>query len=58
MAVSLDFGFNFYRLSFAAKAIRSGAKFFATNPDHFTQMASGKMPGGGTIAYAVALAAG
>lgn len=56
VAVSLDFSFNFYRLAFASHAIRRGARFFATNPDKFTQMKIGKCPGGGTIAKAVALA--
>lgn len=56
IAVSLDFRFNFYRLSFASHAIRRGAKFFAANPDKFTQMKNGKLPGGGTIAAAVAMA--
>ncbi len=56
VAISLDFSFNYYKLCYASHAIRRGAKFFASNPDHFTQMANGKLPGGGTIAAAVAMA--
>lgn len=56
--VGLDRGVDYPRLSAAATAIRSGARFIATNTDATFPTPTGPAPGGGAIVAAVATAAG
>jgi glycerol-1-phosphatase len=50
--------FDYERLRLATTAIRSGARFVATNRDPLFPTADGPIPGGGSIVAAIATAAG
>jgi len=56
VVVGLDTDFTYARLACAAEAIRSGAKFVATNRDPVYPMEKGLMPGAGSIVAAIAAA--
>lgn len=56
--VGLHSDFDYHRLTLATAAIRAGARFVATNSDPLYPMPSGPVPGGGSIAAAVATASG
>jgi len=58
VVVGLDRAFDFQRLDQAARAVRAGARFLATNLDPTFPAADGIEPGAGAIAAAVATAAG
>lgn len=58
VVVGLDRGFTYERLRDASSAIRSGARFIATNTDVTFPTADGQVPGAGSIVAAVAAAAG
>jgi 4-nitrophenyl phosphatase len=56
--VGLDRSLSYDRLDLAARAVRGGARFVATNTDSTYPTAQGLQPGGGAIVAAVATAAG
>lgn len=56
VVVGLDRRFDYQRLSAAAAALRSGARFIATNEDPALPTPTGPMPGAGSIVAAVAAA--
>jgi 4-nitrophenyl phosphatase len=56
--VGLHLDFDYERLRVAAGAVRSGARFVATNDDATYPTAEGPIPGGGAIVAAVAVASG
>ena len=56
--VGLDRHLSYERLDRAARAIRTGARFVATNTDATYPTAEGLLPGGGAIVAAVATASG
>jgi HAD superfamily hydrolase (TIGR01450 family) len=58
LVVGLDMEFTYARLSVAAEAARSGARFIATNRDPIYPMERGLMPGAGSIVAAVVAASG
>lgn len=58
VVVGLDRKFDFDRLDRAARAVRAGARFVATNCDATFPAADGVEPGAGAIVAAVATAAG
>jgi 4-nitrophenyl phosphatase len=56
VVVGLDVGFTYEKLRIAAAAIRSGAKFVATNADATLPTEHGLVPGSGSIVAAIAAA--
>jgi HAD superfamily hydrolase (TIGR01450 family) len=56
--VGLDRALSYDRLDRAARAVRSGARFVATNTDATYPTSDGLLPGGGAMVAAVAVAAG
>lgn len=56
--VGLDRQLTYDRLDRAARAVRGGARFVATNTDATYPTASGLLPGGGAMVAAVEVAAG
>lgn len=58
LAVGVDFGLSYGRLSIAAEAVRRGALFVATNRDPIYPTADGLAAGAGSMVAAVAVAAG
>ena len=58
VVVGLDRRFDYQRLSAASAALRSGARFIATNEDPALPTPTGPMPGAGSIVAAVASASG
>ena len=54
----LDRGVNYEEIGAAATAVRSGARFIATNIDPTFPVATGLMPGAGALVAAIATAAG
>lgn len=58
VVVGLDRGFTYATLVQVAAAVRSGARFIATNGDPTYPTAHGLVPGAGSIVAAVAAAAG
>jgi 4-nitrophenyl phosphatase len=58
VAVGVDFGLSYRRLTIAAEAVRRGARFVATNRDHVYPSADGLWAGAGAIVAALAVAAG
>lgn len=56
--VGLDRALSYDRLDRAARAVRRGARFIATNTDATYPTAHGLLPGGGAIVAAVAVASG
>ncbi len=53
LLVGLDFDLSYDRLTRAADAVRAGARFIATNTDPTYPVASGLLPGGGSMVAAV-----
>ncbi len=58
VVVGIDFAFDYDMLDRASAAIRSGARFVATNTDETYPSPSGLKPGAGAIVAAIAAAAG
>lgn len=58
VVAGLDRDFTYAKLATAAKAIRSGAKFIATNTDPALITEQGLIPGSGSIVAAIATASG
>lgn len=58
VVVGIDRAFTYDRLAEAARAIRSGAVFVATNRDPALPTEDGLMPGNGSLVAAVAVASG
>jgi 4-nitrophenyl phosphatase len=58
VVVGLDMAFTYGRLACAAHAIRSGARFVATNRDPILPTEKGLLPGAGSIVAAVEAASG
>lgn len=58
VVVGLDRSFSYARLAHVAAAVRSGARFIATNGDPTYPTPHGPVPGAGSIVAAVAAAAG
>lgn len=58
VVVGLDLEFSYGRLACAADAIRSGARFIATNRDPIYPLEKGLTPGAGSIVAAVETASG
>ncbi|MET1232064.1 MAG: HAD-IIA family hydrolase [Candidatus Limnocylindrales bacterium] len=58
VVVGVDFALRYERLSLAAEAVRSGARFVATNRDPVYPAAEGLKVGAGSIVAALAVAAG
>jgi 4-nitrophenyl phosphatase len=58
VVVGLHREFDYRRLTLATTAVRSGARFVATNNDPLYPTPSGPIPGGGSIVAAVATASG
>jgi HAD superfamily hydrolase (TIGR01450 family) len=56
--VGLDRSLTYDRLDRAARAVRAGARFLATNTDATYPTADGLLPGGGAVVAAVEVAAG
>lgn len=56
--VGLDRDLSYDRLDRAARAVRAGARFVATNTDSTYPTAAGLLPGGGAMVAAVAVASG
>ena len=56
--VGLHREFDYHRLTLATTAVRSGARFVATNTDPLYPTPTGPVPGGGSIVAAVATASG
>jgi phosphoglycolate/pyridoxal phosphate phosphatase family enzyme len=56
VVVGLDTDFSYARLACAAEAVRSGARFVATNRDPIYPMEKGFMPGAGSVVAAIAAA--
>lgn len=56
--VGLDRALSYDRLDRAARAVRAGARFIATNTDATYPTMQGLLPGGGAIVAAVSVAAG
>lgn len=58
VVVGIDRGFTYEKLAIAAKAIRQGARFLATNNDAALPTEHGLTPGNGSLVAAVAVASG
>lgn len=58
VVVGIDWELDYEKLSGATEAIRSGARFIATNTDPTFPVAGGLLPGSGAIVAAVAAASG
>jgi phosphoglycolate/pyridoxal phosphate phosphatase family enzyme len=58
VVVGLDTDLTYGRLACAAEAVRSGARFIATNRDPIYPLEKGLMPGAGTIVAAIETATG
>jgi HAD superfamily hydrolase (TIGR01450 family) len=58
VVVGVDFDFTYKKLDDAARAIRSGAAFIATNTDPTFPHATGQAPGAGPLVAAVETASG
>jgi len=58
VAVGIDRSFTYEKLAAAARAIRAGARFVATNPDLALPTENGLVPGNGALMAAVAAASG
>jgi 4-nitrophenyl phosphatase len=58
VVVSFDTGFDYEKLATAARLIRGGARYVATNPDKALVTDQGLMPGTGSIVAAVTTACG
>jgi HAD superfamily hydrolase (TIGR01450 family) len=58
VVVGLDRDIDYARLTSAVAAVRSGARFIATNTDSTYPTPAGLLPGGGAIVAAVATASG
>lgn len=58
LLVGLDFDLSYDRLTRAADAVRSGARFIATNTDPTYPVADGLLPGGGAMVAAVQVTTG
>ncbi|MEX1126362.1 MAG: HAD-IIA family hydrolase [Acidimicrobiia bacterium] len=58
LLVGLDFDLTYDRLTRAADAVRSGARFIATNTDPTYPVADGLLPGGGAMVAAVQITTG
>jgi 4-nitrophenyl phosphatase len=58
VVVSLDLGLTPEKVETAARLIRAGARFVATNPDRWFPTETGNQPGTGTIVDAVAAKCG
>lgn len=56
--VGLDRGFNYTKLNYAIRAIRSGALFIAINRDPLLPVENGFLPGCGTLAAAIEVGSG
>ncbi len=56
--VGLDRGFNYTKLNYAIRAIRSGAFFITINRDPLLPVENGFLPGCGTLAAAVEVGSG
>lgn len=57
VVVGLDLDFTYEKLRRASNAIRSGARFIATNADNTLPIENGVQPGAGSIVAAIATAA-
>jgi HAD superfamily hydrolase (TIGR01450 family) len=51
--VDYDIQFNYYKLSYASICIDKGARYFATNEDHFWKIGERLLPGTGSIISAI-----
>ncbi len=58
VVVGLDLEFTYAKMAVAAEAVRSGARFVATNRDPTYLMEKGLMPGAGAIVSAIEVASG
>lgn len=58
VVAGLDRHFDYGRLTRAARAIKAGARFVATNPDASLPTADGELPGAGSILAAISVASG
>jgi HAD superfamily hydrolase (TIGR01450 family) len=58
VVAGLDLDFSYARLACAAEAVRSGARFIATNRDPVYPLEKGLMPGAGSIVSAIETASG
>ena len=58
VVVGLDLNFTYQRLAIASTAIRDGARFIVTNDDSTYPAPGGLVPGAGSLAAAIATAAG
>lgn len=54
----IDYNFNYIKSSIASLYIQNGAKFIATNDDHFIIVGDKKMPGGGSCVRNIEVACG
>jgi phosphoglycolate/pyridoxal phosphate phosphatase family enzyme len=58
VVVGLDLEFTYARLAVAAEAVRTGARFVATNRDPIYPLEHGFMPGAGSVVAAIVTASG
>jgi glycerol-1-phosphatase len=58
VVVGIDRGIDYQRIARAAEAVRSGARFIATNLDPTIPVESGLLPGAGAIVAAIQTASG
>jgi phosphoglycolate/pyridoxal phosphate phosphatase family enzyme len=58
VVVGLDLEFTYARLAVAAEAVRTGARFVATNRDPIYPLEHGLMPGAGSVVAAIVAATG
>jgi len=58
VVVGVDYGFNFYKLSYASVLIQKGALFIASNYDNDVKMKSFNMPAAGCMVKAIEFATG
>jgi 4-nitrophenyl phosphatase len=58
VVVGLDTDFTYARLACATEAVRSGARFVATNRDPIYPLEKGFMPGAGSVVAAIATSTG
>lgn len=56
VVVGIDYNFSYYKMAVASSYIQAGAKYIATNEDKYIMVGGKKMPGGGTIVNAIAIA--
>lgn len=56
VVVGINYEFNYTMMAYASSYIQNGAHYIATNEDKFIMAAGKKMPGGGTIVNAIAIA--